>query len=100
MPVPIGSANASRLWVRIVGANAPSGLKERLDLGVLPDWRGRGLGLALLSDVFAHLQRGGFGRAALHVDAENTTGAVRLYRKAGMIPEPALVVWERSIETF
>jgi mycothiol synthase len=68
------------------------------DLGVIPSWRGRGLGLALLTDVFARLRGIGLVRAALHADAENTTGAVRLYTRAGMTPEPALVIWERALD--
>jgi mycothiol synthase len=68
------------------------------DVGVIPSWRGRGLGLALLSDVFAALRRRGVPRAALHVDAENTTGAVRLYTRAGMRPEPSLVIWELELD--
>jgi mycothiol synthase len=66
------------------------------DLGVVPSWRGRGLGLALLLDVFAALKGRGLVRAALNVDAENATGAVDLYRRAGMTAEPNLIIWERS----
>jgi ribosomal protein S18 acetylase RimI-like enzyme len=53
-------------------------------LGVLPPWRRRGLGRALLLHGFGELHRRGFARAGLGVDAENTTGAVRLYEQGGM----------------
>jgi ribosomal protein S18 acetylase RimI-like enzyme len=53
-------------------------------LGVLPPWRRRGLGRALLLASFGELRDRGKPRAGLGVDAENVTGAVRLYENAGM----------------
>jgi len=47
-------------------------------------WRGRGLGLAMLLEVFARLHERGRDDVSLWVDAENATGAVRLYQAAGM----------------
>ena len=67
------------------------------ELGVRPDRRGQGLGLALLQQTFVEFHARGRGRVSLHVDVDNLTGAVRLYTKAGMRPEPRLVVWERPL---
>jgi mycothiol synthase len=53
-------------------------------LGVRPPWRRRGLGLALLLHSFHELRGRGRPKADLGVDAENTTGAVGLYERAGM----------------
>jgi len=53
-------------------------------LGVRKRWRGRGLGLALLQHAFRELRARGKTRVGLGVDAENATGAVRLYERAGM----------------
>ena len=53
-------------------------------LGVRKAWRKRGLGLALLRHAFAEFYRRGQPRIALGVDAENPTGATRLYERAGM----------------
>lgn len=53
-------------------------------LGVLRAWRKRGLGLALLRHSFQEFNRRGAKSAGLGVDAENLTGATRLYEKAGM----------------
>jgi len=53
-------------------------------LGVLPAWRKRGLGLALLLEAFQRFRARGKQRAHLHVDADSLTGATRLYKKAGM----------------
>lgn len=54
------------------------------DVMVRKPWRGRGLGLAMLLEVFARLHERGRDDVSLWVDAENTTGAVRLYEAAGM----------------
>jgi mycothiol synthase len=47
-------------------------------------WRRRGLGYALLTHAFRDLYKRGMRRMALGVDAENPTGATRLYERAGM----------------
>lgn len=54
------------------------------DLAVRPEFRGRGLGEALLRAAFAEFARRGVGEVRLKVDADNATGAVRLYRRVGM----------------
>lgn len=53
-------------------------------LAVAHEWRGRGLGLALLQHAFGELYRRDLRRAGLAVDSENLTGATRLYQRAGM----------------
>jgi mycothiol synthase len=53
-------------------------------LGVPPAFRRRGLAIALLQHVFRHFAAVGKERVGLGVDAENPTGAVRLYERAGM----------------
>jgi mycothiol synthase len=55
-------------------------------LGVRRSWRRQGLGRALLLHSFADFAARGANRVGLGVDAENTTGAVRLYERAGMRP--------------
>ena len=65
------------------------------ELGVRLDRRGRGLGLALLRQTFVEFHTRGRARVSLHIDVDNLTGAVRLYSKAGMRPDPRLVVWQR-----
>lgn len=52
-------------------------------LGVVPAWRGRGLATALLAHSMDQFQQAGLSQAALDVDAENPTGALRLYQKLG-----------------
>jgi mycothiol synthase len=53
-------------------------------LGVRRPWRRRGIGRALLLHVFAEFARRGATRVELSVDAQNLTGANRLYEGAGM----------------
>jgi ribosomal protein S18 acetylase RimI-like enzyme len=53
-------------------------------LGVRSPWRRRGLGLALLTRSFAGVYDRGARRVGLGVAADNPTGAVQLYERAGM----------------
>jgi mycothiol synthase len=53
-------------------------------LGVRPRWRRRGLGEALLRTAIRRLHARGLRKVGLGVDAENPTGALRLYQRAGM----------------
>lgn len=64
------------------------------ELGVRHGWRRRGLGLALLRHAFAELAGRGATRVGLGVDAENATGAVRLYERAGMHVTRRYDTWE------
>jgi mycothiol synthase len=53
-------------------------------LGVRPEWRRRGLATALLHQSFRDFRKRGATRVGLGVDAQNTTGAVKLYERVGM----------------
>jgi ribosomal protein S18 acetylase RimI-like enzyme len=66
------------------------------ELGVRSRWRRHGLGLALLRHAFRDLAERGATRVGLGVDAENATGAVRLYERAGMHVERRYDTWELS----
>ncbi len=55
-------------------------------IGVRRSWRGKGLASALLTASHAAFQASGIEYAALDVDAENPTGALRLYRSLGYEP--------------
>lgn len=67
-------------------------------IGVLPPWRRRGLGLALLQHAFDEFYRRGQRRVALGVDAQNPTGATRLYERAGMHVAYEAVAFEKELE--
>jgi len=66
-------------------------------LAVRRPWRRRGLGTALLQHSFVDMQRRGMSKASLGVDAENTTGAVRLYERAGMSVERRFDIFRKPL---
>jgi len=66
-------------------------------LGVRRAWRKRGLGLAFLHHAFGEFYRRGKRKAGLGVDAENLTGALRLYEKAGMHVHKQFDLFEKEI---
>ena len=66
-------------------------------LGVRKQWRHRGLGKALLLQLFRELRGRGAARAGLGVDAENPTGATHLYESAGMHVEAEHVTFMKEL---
>jgi ribosomal protein S18 acetylase RimI-like enzyme len=66
-------------------------------LGVRRTARKRGLGLALLQHAFGEFHRRGQMHVELGVDAENLTGALRLYEKAGMHVHRQNDVFEKEL---
>jgi ribosomal protein S18 acetylase RimI-like enzyme len=66
-------------------------------LGVRRPWRKRGVGLALLRAAFGEFHARDFRKVSLGVDAENITGALRLYEKAGMHVIRQFEVYEKEI---
>lgn len=67
-------------------------------LGVRRPWRGRGLGRALLHTAFREFRARGIARAGLGVDAENPTGATRLYESVGMRVTHRFEIYEKATE--
>ena len=66
-------------------------------LGVAPESRRRGLGTALLQQSFREFRARGAKRVGLGVDAENVTGAVHLYERAGMHVHRLNVTYEKEL---
>ena len=84
--------------VEIVGAvtfmpTSGSGWIE--EVGVREPWRGRGLGTLLLRHAFANLAEAGLHEVRLNVDADNGTGATRLYERVGMRVRREWLVYEK-----
>jgi mycothiol synthase len=67
-------------------------------LSVRKPWRGRGLGEALLREIFRLLGERGRATARLWVDAQNVTGALRVYERAGMRTVRHILVFERPLD--
>jgi mycothiol synthase len=68
-------------------------------LGVLPESRGQGIGKALLQRAFASFWERGERRVALALDAENDTGAARLYESVGMRIAFGAIIYEKPLGT-
>lgn len=64
-------------------------------VGVRRPFRGRGLALLLLQRMFAESFRAGQPHVSLGVDADNPSGAYRLYEKAGMKPDYEISIYEK-----
>jgi mycothiol synthase len=66
-------------------------------LGVRRPWRKQGLGLALLQQSFSEFYKRGIKFIGLGVDADNPTGATRLYQRAGMKVASEYVFYEKEL---
>jgi ribosomal protein S18 acetylase RimI-like enzyme len=75
-------AHGGTLCATVQGIQDRPGLGAIQNLGVIPAYRGRGLGRALLLKALYGFWRAGLGRAHLEVTAQNEA-AVRLYRRVG-----------------
>jgi mycothiol synthase len=99
-PSLVTFAEADDRVIGVVVSNVTStpGLAWLSDVGVLPGHRGRGIAKALLLRAFADLRAKGCERVRLNVDAENTTGATRLYERVGMHVRREWLVFEKTLE--
>ncbi|HEU4355571.1 MAG TPA: GNAT family N-acetyltransferase [Actinomycetota bacterium] len=67
------------------------------EIGVREPYRGRGLGAFLLRHAFARLADAGVREVRLNVDAQNATGATRLYERVGMRVRREWLVFETPV---
>jgi mycothiol synthase len=67
------------------------------NLGVRRLWQCRGLGMALLLSAFGEFYRRDIRHILLGVDAENPTGATRLYERVGMYVTRQYLLYEKTI---
>lgn len=94
----VAEAGGEMVAVCINGPRFDDGYVE--DIGVLPEWRGRGIAEALLRRSFSIFRELGFKRASLNVDSDNSTGAMRLYERVGMEPGTCYDVYEARIPSL
>ena len=66
-------------------------------LGVLKPYRNKGIGLALLHHTFSEYFKRGKKGVTLGVDAQNLTGALNLYKKAGMHVHRQYEMYEKEL---
>jgi ribosomal protein S18 acetylase RimI-like enzyme len=67
------------------------------DLVVRESERGQGLGQALLHHTFLEYRRRGAERVGLKVDADNPTGAPRLYERVGFVTDRRYGIWVKRL---
>jgi len=77
-----GPKGSIRACGTVQGIRDRSGQGAIQNLGVVPDFRGQGVGSALLLKALEGFRSVGLGRAFLEVTAQNE-GAIRLYRRLG-----------------
>ncbi|MGD8624272.1 MAG: GNAT family N-acetyltransferase [Anaerolineae bacterium] len=68
-------------------------------LAVLRPYRGRGLGTALLAQSLRTLRQAGMSAAHLTSDAENLTGAMRIYQGVGFAPRKTFIVYRKTMRS-
>ncbi len=79
--------------------NARQGLNEGWIhlLGVRRGWRGKGLATALLIRSLQAFKQAGLETAGLGVDAENISGALRLYENLGFRPVQRTIQYNKAV---
>ncbi len=81
----------------LIGKIPPGGGGWIQDVGVLPEWRRRGIARALLERSFAGFYERGLSSVALGVDTANATGATKVYERAGMSIVRGFSIWEKML---
>jgi mycothiol synthase len=80
--------------------NEQTGIQEGFieAVGVIPEWRGKGVASALLVHTLKEFILAGMDSAALDVDTQNPTGALRLYEKLGFEAVKRNITFTKVIE--
>jgi mycothiol synthase len=81
---------------KIVGAALNWDAGYIKDLVVHPEWRGRGLGKALVHQTFGEFKRRGLPRVTLKTDSNNPTDAWRLYERVGMAKDRTYEIFQKG----
>ncbi|MCL4263585.1 MAG: GNAT family N-acetyltransferase [Anaerolineae bacterium] len=81
------------------GRNAQTGWNEGIleDIGVIRGWRKKGIASALIVAAMHALKEAGLDKAALGVDTENPTGALRLYENLGFYAMRRSVTFTKAL---
>jgi mycothiol synthase len=80
--------------------NAEGGVRRGWceNISVRGQWRGRGVASALIARALVALRERGMTEAALGVDSQNETGALRLYERMGFREVMRETQWRRPFE--
>lgn len=85
---PAGGRGIGAAWYRLFSENAPGygfvdASTPEVAIGVVPGWRGRGVGGALLDALLGAASSQGFAALSLSVELDNP--AARLYERKGFV---------------
>jgi len=85
-------------WVHPIteGSRRPQGWIEAI--GVIPEWRGRGVADAMMARTLNEFLKDRRSQAALAVDTQNMSGALRLYEKHGFVPIKQTTMFEKLLD--
>ncbi|MBE0634760.1 GNAT family N-acetyltransferase [Candidatus Bipolaricaulota bacterium] len=67
-------------------------------IGVVPEWRGRGVADVMMTRSLNSFLGEGLSYASLDVDTQNSTGALQLYEKHGFAPSKREAVFEKLLD--
>jgi mycothiol synthase len=67
------------------------------ELGVIRQWRKKGVATALLCAAMQAFQQVGLDYAGLDVDTENLSGALRIYERLGFYPIQRVIFYQLSV---
>lgn len=67
-------------------------------LGVVRDWRKRGIATALLSRSMVAMGDAGIDAAMIGVDSDNTSGAQHLYSSLGFVTKTMGITWQLEVD--
>ncbi|MBV7333845.1 GNAT family N-acetyltransferase [Chloroflexi bacterium TSY] len=68
-------------------------------IGVIPDWRGRGVASSLMAKALNAFAAEGLEQVALDVDTQNPTGALRLYEKSGFQAAKTKITFVKNLKS-
>ncbi len=103
----LGSGYEPKLWAQVFHGDQRVGVAIGQNLagygwikwvGVMKEYRGNGIGLAMLRNQFERYWGMGIRSIGLGVDTDNTTGAKALYERAGMNQSRSHDAWEITLE--
>ncbi len=92
---PSGDVAGYVLAMEFTAETARTGIRELhvATVGTVREWRGRGVAGALLARVLAAGAAAGYARSSLTVDADNPTGALGVYGRAGFAAHRRRTTW-------
>ena len=67
------------------------------EVGVLDEWRRRGIGAALTARLMLEFRKHGHSQVGLNVDPQNETGAIRLYERLGFTRDKLMDFYELEL---